>query len=76
MMEIKISPCPFCGITPDHKDEDFCYPINSSRKIYRTGCIESAGGCGAEVLGNSADDAIANWNRRSTPREMSLPEKL
>jgi len=29
-------------------------------------CPEVAGGCGAEVSGDSKDEAIAKWNRRAT----------
>jgi hypothetical protein len=68
---MNILPCPFCGQTPDSSDEDFCYPIKTDRKIYRAGCIESAGGCGAEVLGESVSEAIAAWNRRSTQNVMN-----
>lgn len=66
---IEVLPCPFCGQVPDSTDHDFCYPINVTRKdqprIYRAGCIECAGGCGAEVLGDSVEDAIRRWNTRA-----------
>lgn len=61
-------PCPFCGMTPDSTDADFCYPTLTRKdgtSIYRAGCIESAGGCGAEVLGDSPNDAIWRWNTRT-----------
>lgn len=63
----KILPCPFCGQIPDEEDEDFCYPITRADAkvvIYRAGCVEAAGGCGAEVLGHSAEEAIQRWNTR------------
>lgn len=67
-LNVEILPCPFCGQVPDPNDEDFCYPINITRKnqpaIYRAGCIEAAGGCGAEILGDSVDHAITRWNTR------------
>ena len=48
-------PCPFCGQLPDVTDEDFFYPLFRSESefhvLWRAGCIESAGGCGAEVTG-------------------------
>lgn len=62
-----ILPCPFCGQVPDPNDGDFCYPSIMRRdgtQIYRAGCIELAGGCGAEVLGDSAEEAIERWNTR------------
>lgn len=63
-----ISPCPFCGQTPDPEDGDFCYPITrpdqEGRQVWRAGCIEVAGGCGDEVTGWSAEEAVAAWQRR------------
>ena len=62
-----VKQCPFCGQFPDSTDCDFCYPIltrKNGTKIYRAGCIESAGGCGAEVLGDSVNDAVRRWNTR------------
>lgn len=60
----ELKPCPFCGQIPDANDEDSIYPVTLDRKVYRAGCIESAGGCGAEVLGCSREDAIEKWNAR------------
>ena len=59
-----VKPCPFCGQIIDEEDVDFCYPYTFDRDVWRAGCIESAGGCGAEVLGHSAEDAINKWNTR------------
>lgn len=33
-------------------------------QCYTFHCVKTAGGCGAEVMGNSAEEAIAKWNRR------------
>ena len=60
-------PCPFCGHVPDVTDPDSVYPVNRYRdegQIFRAGCEEAAGGCGAEVLGFSPEDAIKRWNTR------------
>ncbi len=59
-----ILPCPFCGQVPDTSDGDFCYPIIRDNRFYRAGCIESHGGCGAEVIGESPERAIEKWNTR------------
>lgn len=59
-----ILPCPFCGQTPNTEDCDFVYPINRKGTLYRAGCVEAAGGCGAEVLGGSKDEALRKWNTR------------
>lgn len=60
--------CPFCGQLPDVDDEDFYYQLYRSNSefhvLWRAGCIESAGGCGAEVTGHSAQEAIDKWERR------------
>jgi len=59
-------PCPFCGQLPDVNNLDFCYLLFSEAtlEIWRAGCIASAGGCGAEVTGQSAEEAIERWERR------------
>ncbi len=32
--------------------------------VWVLGCLDHEGGCGAEVTGDSREDAIAAWNRR------------
>ncbi|MFA5920087.1 MAG: hypothetical protein WC856_02200 [Methylococcaceae bacterium] len=59
-----VKPCPFCGQIIDETDGDFCYPMDRNKLIWRAGCIESAGGCGAEVFGESWEEAIKKWNTR------------
>lgn len=65
MNEEQAKPCPFCGQEIDITDKDFCYPNNREMTEWRAGCIEIAGGCGAEILGETAEEAINKWNRRS-----------
>lgn len=61
--------CPFCGFQPDENDMDMVYPkvriSDGLVYMWRAGCSESAGGCTAEVLGDSRKDVIANWNKRT-----------
>lgn len=63
-----IKPCPFCGQEIRVTDPDFCYPTTRKNEYgvqyYRAGCIEIAGGCGAEVIGESYEEAFDKWNRR------------
>lgn len=60
--------CPFCGYVPDRDDPDCVHPVTrpdkDGRQVWRAGCLAIAGGCDAEVLGWSAEEAIANWNKR------------
>ena len=60
----EILPCPFCGQIIDPTDADFCYPNNREKTAWRAGCIEVAGGCGAEIVGETAEEAIRLWNTR------------
>lgn len=63
---VVIKPCPFCGTDPSIDINDFCYRINrNTPTLWRAGCIESAGGCGAEVLGESKKEATDMWNSRT-----------
>lgn len=63
-----IQPCPFCGQEIDPQDDDFCYPVtrknDEGKQVWRAGCSESAGGCGADVTGWSGKEAIQKWNTR------------
>ena len=64
-MTKNIKDCPFCGQVIDETDRDFCYPSDREYTSWIAGCMESAGGCGAEVLGESKEDAIKKWNNRN-----------
>lgn len=61
--------CPFCGLQLSTNNPDFCYPVTrisvNGKQVWRAGCIESDGGCGAEVTGWSAEEAIKLWDKRS-----------
>lgn len=35
-----------------------------SQMVWGVHCVEIAGGCGAEITGDSRDEAIAKWERR------------
>jgi hypothetical protein len=63
-----IKPCPFCGYTFKEEDrEEFCYPYGKpidGKQLWVVGCIETAGGCSANVLGMSRGEAIRLWNTR------------
>ncbi|HET8687510.1 MAG TPA: hypothetical protein VFM18_12720 [Methanosarcina sp.] len=37
--------------------------------VYTMHCVENHGGCGMEVSGNSKEEAIARWNRRTPEKE-------
>lgn len=60
--------CPFCGFKPDAEHDDCIYqiftPKNKPQRL-SLNCYESAGGCGAQVLGDSERDVIARWNTRA-----------
>jgi len=62
--------CPFCGQVPDPTDADCIYPVtrvnSEGKQVWRAGCIEVAGGCGAELIGWSAKEAVDLWNTRVT----------
>jgi len=70
MSKYTLLDCPFCGQTPNPEDPDCIYPVTrldkDGRQVWRAGCIECAGGCGAELTGWSAEEAVAAWNRRVT----------
>lgn len=34
-------------------------------KVWTFHCTENSGGCGAEVIGHSRDEALDAWNRRA-----------
>lgn len=61
----EVAPCPFCGFIPSIDDPDFCHLVGRTT-LWQAGCIESAGGCTAKVLGDTKEEAIANWNKRAS----------
>lgn len=56
-------------------DEDFgCYiavmdsmgpPLPTDKQIWKVQCVETAGGCGAELHGHSMEEAVVKWNTRT-----------
>jgi hypothetical protein len=56
-----LKPCPFCGFVFPEDLIDCIYPRSFG---WRAGCNESMGGCTAEVLGETEEEAIQNWNKR------------
>jgi len=72
MDTIDLLPCPFCGHDLNTQDiMDTIYPSflhidedGVEHYIYNIVCQESAGGCGAIILGNSVEDCVTKWNKR------------
>lgn len=64
-IKTELLPCPFCGFKPDVMEPDCVYPLTRNKSLWRAGCYETGGGCGAEVLGGNALEAIKNWNTRT-----------
>ena len=55
----------------DHVDEEYeyrsyvsAYDVPKEQWCYKIICNESYGGCGAEIHGDSAEEAIEKWNKR------------
>ena len=64
----RIKPCPFCGHDLNTQDElDTIYPVGHSfdTPVYQIVCQTSSGGCDASILGDSKEDCIRRWNRRT-----------
>ena len=57
---MKVKNCPFCGSEPNIDDPDFCYPATRDRKVWQACCPM----CEAQMLGETKEDAINNWNKR------------
>ena len=64
---MNLKSCPFCGNDLNSQDlwHETIYPHNKDRSIWSINCAEECGGCGAQLLGSSADDCIEKWNHRS-----------
>lgn len=65
--------CPFCGFAPSLEDADCLYPATRDKSVWSLNCYETGGGCGASVLADSSDGAIAAWNRR---QKISIEDAL
>lgn len=65
---IVMQSCPFCGHLPDPSNYiDSIHPVNRELSRYTACCLESEGGCGAQVFGRTIDELLENWNRRADP---------
>jgi hypothetical protein len=90
MSNVKLLPCPFCGMEPEEDLIDTLYPSGTYWRdnvlpnegtmrsyhgrdrakegdgmCWTMNCTENAGGCGAEISGDSEQEAIDRWNRRT-----------
>lgn len=55
--------CPFCDQEPDEDDIEAVFRLScTANVVWRAGCVINKGGCGAEVLGYTREDAIDRWN--------------
>lgn len=66
----ELKPCPFCGHPVDMDDPDTLYPYPTGFRreehwCYTIQCVETAGGCGAEISADSEQECIDKWNRRT-----------
>jgi hypothetical protein len=63
---MKLKPCPFCGHDLNQQDfwHESVYPQSRGASIWSVNCAEETGGCSAQILGSSAEDAVKNWNKR------------
>lgn len=68
-MRLKL--CPFCGNDVQKQYEldsrDTVYPVDREQRVWNVLCggWYGYGGCSASILGDSAEDAMNNWNRRN-----------
>ena len=66
-----VKPCPFCGIQMQDSDADDYLHTNpwfaGKRELgvyWSINCLEHAGGCGVQMLGDTEEEVISKWNRR------------
>lgn len=65
----ELRPCPFCGKQPGWFPIEPDYEHGSA--YAHVCCVELDGGCGAEMLMTSNEEAIAKWNRRVDDAEIA-----
>lgn len=61
-------PCPFCGNDLNRQDPlDTIYPaiLLAGSNVYTIVCQEAAGGCEANILGETPEECVQKWNRRT-----------
>lgn len=56
--------CPFCGFKVDVNDDDSVYPLDFEKTLWQAGHYV----CGVSILGDTAEEAVDNWNKRSEPK--------
>lgn len=56
--------CPFCGFKVDVNDDDSVYPVDFEKTLWQAGHYV----CGVSILGDTAEEAVENWNKRSEPK--------
>jgi len=67
-----VKPCPFCGLQMEDSDRDDylhtipCIVGKRDLGVYWSiNCLECAGGCGVQMRGDTEQEVIDKWNRRS-----------
>lgn len=67
-----VKDCPFCGHTIVKDDPDSLYPLIKKQQdgtlrpyAFNLVCAVPSGGCDASMMGDSEDDCLEKWNRRS-----------
>lgn len=68
-----VKPCPFCGLQMQDSDaDDYLHQVYNEDVIdyppdereWTINCLEIAGGCGVQMLGDTEEEVISKWNRR------------
>ena len=62
-MDYRVKPCPFCGVQMEDSDSDD-YLHTMREGFWSINCLEIAGGCGVQMLGDTEQEVIEKWNRR------------
>ena len=63
MTYYRVKPCPFCGVQMEDSDaDDYLHPMREG--FWSINCLEIAGGCGVQMIGDTRQEVIQKWNRR------------